>query len=234
MGRGGGQPRTRRSRPGPGFRHPARGPGSGRGPPRRPFPDRRLPDGLGHQQQHERQRGHRATRDRVRRWLDGARACERSRQPRAKQQRRHPHRDSPRCGHRAFRIAAACAQGTHRDDLAQGRRRRRDREDRSHAPDGCDAGHARPGDGRVADPARGRRDATAGLPAAPACAGAGRHGGGHGHQRQSAIRAEGGGAAVAGDRSRLAPGARFLRGARVAGHGGRIVGAPAHARRRRS
>ncbi len=232
MGRGRGQPRARRSRPGPGFRHPARSTGGGRGSPRRPFPDRRLPDGFGHQQQHECQRGHRATRHRVRRWLDRARPRERSRQPRAKQQRRDPDGDPRRCRACAVRIAAARAQGTHRDDLAQGCRRRRNRQDRAHAPDGCDAGHARTGDGCVADPARGRRDATAGLPAATACAGAGRHGRGYGHQRQSAICTEGGGFAVAGNRSRLAPRARFLRRARVAGHGGRAVGTPAHARGR--
>jgi Lyase len=68
-------------------------------------------------------------------------------------------------------------------------RRRRDREDGPHAPDGRHAGDARAGDGRMAYSARRRSDAAAELPATAPRTGPGRDGGGHGHQRQSAVRA---------------------------------------------
>ena len=85
------------------FRHPARGARSRGRPSRCAVSDRRLPDGLRHQQQHECERGHRAPRHVLCRRHDRAGPSERRRQSQAKQQRRHPHGDPPQRGDRAFR-----------------------------------------------------------------------------------------------------------------------------------
>ena len=149
------------------------------------FPDRRVPDRLGHQHQHECQRGDRAPRDSQ--YAGAAGASERSRQHGPEPQRRHPDRDprERRCSAIEQHLLPALAylravhQPPHRRD-------RRHRQDRPHAPDGCDAGDARPGAERLAHADRTRQRARHGVPRAPAGARARRHGRRHRHQRASA------------------------------------------------
>ena len=120
---------------------------SPQGEPRRPVPDRRLPDRLGHLVEHERQRGHRRRwRARARTptttstWASPPTTC--SRAPCT----------SPRSTRRRNALLPALerARGVAR---GEGRRVQGHRQVRPHAPDGRRAGHARPGV-RAATPRR--------------------------------------------------------------------------------
>ena len=152
---------------------------------RRRVPGRRLPDRLGHQLQHEHERGAR---------LAGLAAGrrgppQRPRQRQPVQQRRLPDLDPRRRRPGRPRPAAAGAGATSRELAGgQGRGVRRAREGRPHAPDGRHAGDARPGVRRL------RRDRAAGLErlagdAAPGGgAAAGRHRRRHRHQHPARLR----------------------------------------------
>ena len=128
----------------------------------RALPDRRLPDRLGHVEQHEHQRGDRHPRHR------GARhagAPQRPRERVAVVQRRLP-LGHPRGGHRRDRPRPGPGPAAPRAvAVAQGRRVRRGRQERPHPPDGRHPGDPGPGVRRL----RGRRPlrhrAAAGLPA---------------------------------------------------------------------
>ena len=136
------------------------------GAARRALPDRRVPDRLGHQHQHERQRGDRRTRQRP-----------------ARQRRCTPTITSTwaRAATTAFptaihvsaalavqRAAAAGARAPARGAAGQGARGGRHREDRAHAPDGRHAGDAGAGALRLAHADRERHRARAGR-ASRAC-----------------------------------------------------------------
>ena len=112
------------------------------GSPRRALPHRRVPDRVGHVEQHERQRGDRDARHRAAR---PRRAPQRPRQRVAVVERRvpvgHPHRRDPRRRPRPGARADAPAGVA----VPQGGRARRRREERAHPPHGRDAGDARPG-----------------------------------------------------------------------------------------
>ena len=119
---------------------------------RRPVPDRRLPDRLGHLVEHERQRGHREPRRR-------GRPRQRPRQHGPVVQRRLPVS--------AVHLAALdeatnpllpALERLEASLRRQGRGVRRHRQVRPHAPDGRRPGHARPGVRRLrrADPPRPR------------------------------------------------------------------------------
>ena len=171
--------------------HRARRAGSDRRRVGRRIPARRVPDRVRHAVEHERQRGDRQPRDPAGRRhgrQQGARASERSREPQPVVQRRvsgrHAHRD--RRGNRPR--AAAGHRAAARDARREGAPLRGRRDARPHAPAGCDAGDAGPGDFRLGRAAR-RRAALRALRARRAVpAGAGRHGGGHRHQRAGALR----------------------------------------------
>ena len=129
--------------------------------PRRPVPDRHLPDGLGHLDQHEHERGRRAPRQRPPRRSGGP--PERRRQPLPELQRHDPDgapalgRDGDRGG------AAACARAAPHRARREGAGALAGRQDRSDAPPGRDADPARTGvprlrrTGRGVAPARARR-----------------------------------------------------------------------------
>ena len=125
-----------------------------RGRARRPLPRRRVPDRLGHQLQHERQRGDRHPR-RPRRGLDvhpndHVNASQSS-------QRRLPDHDPPR-RHRGAGHRRRPRAGAPRRRAAPPRRRLgRRRQGRSHPPHGRRADHAGPGGGRLGHPGRVRR-----------------------------------------------------------------------------
>ncbi len=86
----------------------------------RAVPHRRLPDGLGHQHEHERQRGHRAPGDDAPR---SRRASERRRQHGPEQQRRHPDHHSRERGAGGAERPAARAQAGSRCRCARRRRK---------------------------------------------------------------------------------------------------------------
>ena len=97
---------------------------------RRALPGRRVPDRLGHQHQHECQRGDRAPRHAA--FGRHAGASERSRQHEPEQQRRDPDRDPRQRCARDRRAPAARARRSLSATLdAQGGRRRRHRQDRA-------------------------------------------------------------------------------------------------------
>ena len=144
------------------------------GQPRRPVPDRRLPDRLGHVVEHERQRGHRRAGRR-------GRASQRPRQHGPVVQRRVPERRPPRRARRGHQPAAARARAAREGVRGQGRGVQGHRQVRPHAPDGRRARHARPGVRRLRRagparpraragraPARRRRSRSAAPPPAPA------------------------------------------------------------------
>ena len=127
------------------------------GRPRRPLPARRLPDRLGHPEQHERQRGHRQPRDRgPRRRRSAARtrstptttstAASRATTP------SRPRSTSPWCSSCAERLHPAVDALTAALD-AKAAELRRHRQGRAHPPAGRDAGDPRPGDRRLGGPA---------------------------------------------------------------------------------
>ena len=137
-----------------------RGGGGGRGrQARRAVPDRRVPDRLGHQLEHECQRGHRAARDRSA-----------SGKPVHANDHVNMGQSSNDVIPTAIHVSAAIAVRQHlvpalehaRDVLAsEGAGGRRHREDRPHASDGCDAGDARPGAVGLAHAGRERHRAPA-------------------------------------------------------------------------
>ena len=101
------RPRAARRRGLPGDRAGRRRGGAWRA--RRPLPTRRLPDRVGHAEQHERQRGHRQPGDRDPRGrarVEVAGAPQRRRQQEPVQQRHLPHRRARGRGARAGRAAA--------------------------------------------------------------------------------------------------------------------------------
>ena len=150
-------------------------------------------------------------------------APERPRQPRPEQQRRHPDGHPPGRGARRCR-SRCCPRSKELIETISRKaaRRRRHRQDRPHAPDGRDAGDARPGDGRVAHAARGRRRRGCRV-AGRACT----------RWRRAARRWAPASTPIRNSRRSVAallsqqtgldlrPGPRLLRGAGVAGHGGR-------------
>ncbi len=147
---------------GKGRRDHRRGGRDRRRPPRRPVPHRRLPDRLGHQLQHEHQRGDRQHRGRERR--DGA--PQRRRQHVAVVQRHLPHRH-PHRGHRSRGASSdSGARGAARGAGSQGQRVAHGGQVRPHPPDGRRSGDARPGVQRVCPPDRGRHRKSARVAAA--------------------------------------------------------------------
>ena len=133
-----------------------------RGRARRPVPDRRLPDRLGHLVEHERERGDRQPRRR-------RGPPQRPRQHGPVLERRLPLGGPPGgAGRGALRPAA----GAGRAGLgagAQGRRVRRPRQGRPHPPDGRGPGHPRPGVRRLrrAGQARSRAGRATPRPGGP-------------------------------------------------------------------
>ncbi len=188
----------------------------GRAAPRA-VPDRRVPDGLGHELEHERERGDREAR------VEGAgqtRACERSRQHEPEQQRRDPVRDPCERGARRGERSAAGARAPAQDDREEGEVGRRHREDRPHAPDGRDARAARSRARRLggADPEQYVQ--AQGRAAAAHRSRARRHRRRDGHQRAPEVRREVHGRAREADEGRVPLARQLLRGDELAGHGG--------------
>ena len=105
---------------------------------RRPVPDRRLPDRLGHLVEHERERGDRDPRRR-------GRARERRRQHGPDLERRLPVGGAPRRARRDRPRPAARARPARRGARGEGGRVRRRRQVGPDALDGRGAGDARPG-----------------------------------------------------------------------------------------
>ncbi len=129
---------------------------------RRPVPDRRVPDRLGHLVEHERQRGDRDDRRR-------RRARERPRQHGPVLERRVPVGRAPGRARRGHQRAAPGARPARAGVRRQGGRVPRHRQGGPHPPDGRCARHARAGVQRVrgAGPARrpaGPQRAAAGMP----------------------------------------------------------------------
>ena len=110
---------------------------------RRPVSDRRLPDRLRHELEHERERGHGCAR---------RRGCprERRRQHGPELERRLPLRGASRGAWRAQRRSAAGARPAGRLARGQGEGVRRRGQVRPHAPDGRGPGDPRPGVGGYA------------------------------------------------------------------------------------
>ena len=215
--------RRARALAGGGGRAHRRGRGGGVGRhARRAVPDRRVPDRLGHIEQHERQRGDR-------RALRRRRASQRSRQPRAEFQRRDPDRDPGLGRGRDARTAAARAVASARHHREARRGIRRHRQDRPHPSDGCDAADAEtgiPGLGGAAAIGAGAHRGLAAPRAAPA---AGRHGHRHWHQCRSEIRGAGCRRAGHGHGRRLRTGRQPVRRHRLAGRRRRTFGPAQHA-----
>ena len=105
---------------------------------RRPVPDRRLPDRLGHLLEHERQRGDRGARRR-------GRARERRREHGPELERRLPLGRAPRGARRDGQRPPAGARPARAGARGEGRGVRRRRQVGPHALDGRGARHARPG-----------------------------------------------------------------------------------------
>ena len=122
------------------------------GRPRRTVPDRRLPDRLGHLDEHERQRGHRRPGRR-------GRAPQRPRQHGPVLQRRVPLGRAPGRARRRPERAAARAEDARALLRPQGQELPEHRQGRPHAPDGRGPGDARPGV-RAATPRRSRSAAS--------------------------------------------------------------------------
>ena len=157
-----------------------------RGTARRALPDRRLPDRLGHVEQHERQRGHRDPRHRD---SSGATSIPTT----TSTPRSRPTTSSRTAIHIAatravVRDLVPALRHLEAVAVAQGGRVRDRGEVRPHPPDGRDAGDARAGVRRLRRAGRarhraGRGDAAAGRRAAPR-----RHGGRHRHQHAAGLR----------------------------------------------
>ena len=131
---------------------------------RRPVPDRRVPDRLGHVVQHERERGHRHARQpraRARRCTPTTTSTRRSR-PTTCSRRRSTWPRAAADRH----VAAARARAPGRGAGGEGRRVRRRGQERPDPPDGRHAGHARPGVRRLrgGGPARRRSGPRPSLP----------------------------------------------------------------------
>ena len=179
-----GQARRRRRRADRRGRHRRR-----RGQARRPVPDRRLPDRLGHLVEHERQRGDRQPRRR-------RRPPERPRQHGPVVERRLPQRGAPGGARRGHATTCCRRWARWRSALdAKATRVQRRRQGRPHAPDGRGPGHPRPGVRRLrragaARRAAGRGDAAPGRPDP-----ARRHRHRHRPQHPSGVRRQGAGEA---------------------------------------
>ena len=133
----------------------ARGRRDPRGQARRRVPAVRLADRQRHADEHERQRGDLEPRHRARRrraGLEGADPPQRPREPVAVVERHVPHRDAHRRGGGDRARADPGGPRAARRARGQGRRVRRHREDRAHAPAGRGAAHARPGVRRATSP----------------------------------------------------------------------------------
>ena len=191
-------------------------------------PDRRVPDRLGHQLEHERQRGHRDA------GLPRARPQgppERPRQRLAELQRRLPDDDPPR-GHRGDRPR----HGPALDHL--GAVLNRKAQDWKHVvkagphpPHGRRADHPRPGGRRLGEPVQPRHRAPARDPAPPRRAADRRHRGGHRASTPRWASAAGRRAAPPGHRHpRALRGPRPHRGAGRPRRAGRGVRRAAHGR----
>ena len=111
-------------------------------------PDRRIPDRLGHEHQHERQRGRRQPREP--RDSDAPVHAERSRQHEPEQQRRDPDCHSRERRARGAQRADAGARASRATTIeARARELAGRRDHRAHAPDGRGADHARSGARRL-------------------------------------------------------------------------------------
>ncbi|CAA9524412.1 MAG: Fumarate hydratase class II, partial [uncultured Sphingomonas sp.] len=233
-GGGAGERADRRARPEPrgGDRT---GGGGGRGRRHgRSVPARHLADGIGHADQHERQRGDRGPRQRGAGGNAGGKdACppERPRQHGAIVQRQLPDRAARRGGDRGARPASARAADRPRAAGRAGRGMGPHHQDRAHAPPGRDAADAGAGVLRLRAADRGRDRPGGGRAAEAAPAGAGRHRGRDGAQRAQGIRR----GVRGGDREPhphpLRHRAQQVRGAGEPRHAGRTVGGSQHARR---
>jgi hypothetical protein len=184
--------------------------------------------GSGTQIEHERQRGHRESRDRDGERRDGleeADPSERRRQQGAVVERLVSNGDAHRGGARADRAAAG-----DRDAAWHARREgegvREGDQDRPHALDGRDAADARAGDLGLGPAAREREGSCRSRAAAPLRTRARRHRGGNGPEHPSEVRRGGDPGDLRDHGLAVRSGAELLRvagGARRAGHGARRV-----------
>mmetsp|Transcript_2835 Transcript_2835/g.9522 ORF Transcript_2835/g.9522 Transcript_2835/m.9522 type:complete len:490 (+) Transcript_2835:17-1486(+) len=185
--------------------------------PRRPLPARRLPDGVGHADEHERQRGRREPghpAPRRRRRVEGPRAPERPREHGPELERRVSDGDARRRGARARGAAPARARRARRRARGQGACLRQDHQDRPHALHGRDAAHARPGILRLRRAGQPRRGARPRRPAAAPEARAGGHGRRHGPEHDAGLRRRRRGFDRRGDGLVVRDGREQVRGAR--------------------
>ncbi len=182
-----GQRRARHPHARAGRGDPRRRGRGGRRRARRALPGRHLPDRVGHQLEHERQRGDRDAGGPGRH----RRPPQRPRQRQPVQQRHVPDRDPRRGDARRGRGPPAGAPPARGQPGRQGRGVRRAGEVRSHPPDGRDAGDARPGVRRVRRDRAVRRRAARGRAAPGARAGPGGHRGRHRHQHAAGLRRPG-------------------------------------------
>ena len=161
---------------------------------RRPVPDRRLPDRLGHLDEHERQRGHRQPRRR-------GRPSQRPREHGPVLQRRVPQRRPPRRARSGDEHAAARARAPRGRVRGEGGGVRGRREVRPHASHGRRPGHARPGVRRLRRADAPRRAARAQRAAAGRADPARRHRGGQRAEHAPGVRRAHPGAAAGGQRA---------------------------------
>ena len=184
---------------------------------RRPVPDRRLPDRLGHLDEHQRQRGDRAAGR-------GGRAPQRPRQHGPVLQRRVPLRRAPRRARRRPERAAARAQAARTLLRPQGEELPERRQGGAHPPDGRRARDPRPGVRRLRRPDRPRQRARAGGARARRPDPARRHRHRHRPEHPPEIRREGPRAAEQGIRPETdRRAARPLRGAGQPRRAGRAL-----------
>ena len=183
---------------------------------RRPVPDRRLPDRLGHVVEHERERGDRDARRR-------GRASQRPREHGPVLQRRVPVRGPPRRARRGVAPAAARARAAGAVVRRQGRGVRRHRQGRPHAPDGRRAGHARAGVRRLRGAGPARAQARLQRAAAGRADPARRYRDRHRPEHAPGVRREGARAARRGHGARRARAGGPVRGAGQPRRAGRAV-----------
>ena len=173
--------RARAARRGEGGAHRRRRRCNRRGRARRPVSDRRLPDRLRHELEHERERGDRRARRR-------RRAPERRREHGAELERRLPVGRPPGGARRAAARPPPRARRARRRARGEGARVRGRGQVRPHAPDGCRPGHARPGVRGLCGPGAGGNRPPRGRPRAARADRARRHRRRHGAQHASRVR----------------------------------------------
>ena len=155
--------------------HRGGGQGGRRRRPRRPVPDRHLPDRLGDLDEHEHERGHRPPRGRAT-GQGRHRSPERRRQPLPELERRDPDR-APAVGRDGDRVGAdPGARIPPHGARRQGAGVLARHQDRSDPPAGCDAHPARPGVPWLRRAGRGIAAAGEGGTGRAPVGAAGRHG----------------------------------------------------------